>query len=54
VSVVARPIKVSVEVGKVNVPVFTIVEKEGVVKVGLPEKTTLVEVVPVVPVAAFR
>jgi hypothetical protein len=40
VSVVARPTKVSVEVGKVNVPVFTIVEKIGADSVGLVPNTS--------------
>jgi hypothetical protein len=39
VSVVARPTKVSVLVGRVNVPVLTMLEITGVVIVGLVAKT---------------
>ncbi len=55
VSVVARPTKVSVAVGKVKVPVLEIVEITGVVKVlfvkvWVPVKVTTVESIEIVPV----
>ncbi len=55
VSVVARPTKVSVAVGKVNVPVFEIDEMTGVVKVlfvsvCVPVRVTTVESIEIVPV----
>ena len=55
VSVVARPTSVSVEVGKVSVPEFTMLEKFGVVRLGLMLSTLdpepVVEVAPVPPLA---
>ena len=51
VSIVARPTKVSVLVGRVKVPVLTIVLKLGDVRTGLVENTRFVEVVPVAPEA---
>jgi hypothetical protein len=53
VSIVARPTKVSVLVGRVKVPVLTIVLKLGDVRVGLVENTRFVEVVPVAPEAVY-
>ena len=41
VSVVARPTSVSVEVGRVSVPVLTMLLKDGVVNVGLVARTLL-------------
>jgi hypothetical protein len=54
VSVVARPTRVSVEVGRVSVPVLTMLENEGVVSEGLVLRTfepEPVEVVTPVPPA---
>jgi hypothetical protein len=49
VSVVARPTKVSVDVGRVNVPVLTILEITGVVMVGdIPNTLAPVPVIVVV------
>ena len=53
VSVVARPIKVSVEVGRVSVPVFTIEAILGVVRVGEVPNTKAPEPVSSVTAAAI-